>query len=140
MRVVLGKRGDYAIRAILDVAGHCDQRRKAREIAEDMEIPQKFLSRILADLVRAGVLGATAGPTGGYQLIAPPERVTLLEVIEAVEGPATARDCLLRSMPCNADSPCQVHDAWVTAEGAMLDSLRATTFAHLGTSGDACPR
>src|SRR5690242_396905 len=116
MRSVLGKRGDYAIRAVLDIAGHHGSRCKAREISSRMAIPQKYLSRILADLVRAGVLHATAGQEGGYELVAAPESVALLDVIEAVEGPTKLRECLLRGMPCNSGRMCSVHKPWVDAE------------------------
>lgn len=131
MQVVLGKRGDYAIRAVLAVARQPDTRHKAREIAEQMAIPQKFLSRILADLVRAQILRATAGPTGGYELVTSADQLTLLEVIEAMDGPSNARDCLLRSTPCNSEHPCEIHKFWVDAEEAMLDHLRSTTFADV---------
>ncbi|MEZ4503591.1 MAG: Rrf2 family transcriptional regulator [Dehalococcoidia bacterium] len=133
MQLVLGKRGDYAIRAVLDIAAHFGSRRKAREIAARMSIPQKYLSRILADLVRSGVLGATAGQEGGYELVNPPQDVTLLEVIEAVEGRTELRECLLRGTPCNSGGACSLHDPWVEAEEAMLARLRATTFADLAS-------
>lgn len=131
MQVVLGKRGDYAIRAVLDVAAHEGERRKAREIAERMSIPKKYLSRILADLVRGGVLRATAGPDGGYELTRPARDVTMLQVIEAVEGETETRDCLLRGVPCQSGGICAVHQAWVGAENAMLERLRDTTFGDL---------
>lgn len=131
MQLVLGKRGDYAIRAVLDIAAHQGSRRKAREISVRMSIPQKYLSRILADLVRAGVLRATAGQDGGYELVAPPGSVALLDVIEAVDGPTELRECLLRGTPCNTGHTCSLHDPWVEAEGAMLARLRATKFEQL---------
>ena len=131
MQVVLGKRGDYAIRAVLDIAAHEGERRKAREIAERMSIPKKYLSRILADLVRSGILQATAGPDGGYELTRPPREVTMLQAIEAVEGETETRDCLLRGVPCQSGGICAVHQAWVGAESAMLARLRETTLADL---------
>ena len=131
MQLVLGKRGDYAIRAVLDIAAHDGERRKTREIAARMSMPQKYLSRILAELVGADVLRATAGQAGGYQLSRPPEQITLLEVIEAVEGSTQIRDCLLRNAPCGTRQVCSLHHAWVEAEEAMLKKLRATTFADV---------
>lgn len=132
MQLVLGRRGDYALRAVLDVTAHHGERRKAREIAERMSIPRKYLSRILAKLVGARILRATAGPAGGYELTRPPAQLTLLEVIEAVEGQTQIRDCLLRNSPCNIRQVCSLHDVWVDAEEAMLQKLRATTFADIG--------
>jgi len=139
VQVVLGKRGDYAIRAVIDVAARHGERRKAREIAERMSIPPKYLSRILADLVRGGVLRATAGPDGGYQLTRPPRDITMLQVIEAVEGETESRDCLLRGVPCQSGGICAVHQAWVNAESAMLEQLRQTTFADLDVKAELPP-
>jgi len=137
MQVVLGKRGDYAIRAVLDVAERPHTRRKAREIAERNSIPHRFLSRILADLVRARILHATAGPSGGYELVEPADQLSLLRVIEAIDGPAADRECLLHSTPCNSDNPCAIHHVWIGAEEAMLERLRGTTFAEIAADGGA---
>jgi Rrf2 family protein len=71
MDVVLARRTDYAIRAILDVARHDGALRKAREISDAMEISPNYLARILATLVNGGMLHATAGPAGGYRLTRP---------------------------------------------------------------------
>lgn len=73
MPVTLGKHGDYAVRAALDLARHWEEApRKAREIADSMDIRLDFLKRILAKLVAQGLLASTAGPNGGYRLTQPP--------------------------------------------------------------------
>ena len=130
---MLGKRGDYAIRAVLDIAAHEGGRRKAREISAHMSIPQKYLSRILAELVRAGLLRATAGHEGGYVLTRPAAEMSLLEVIEAADGPTQIRECLMKGTPCNPTRACSLHDTWVEAEEAMLSKLRETTLADIAT-------
>ena len=132
MRVTLGRKGDYSVRAMLDVAhsyGH--DRRKARQIAAAMEIPERYLSQILAHLVRAGLLTAVAGPDGGYSLSRPPAEVTLLEVVEAAEGPITLDECVLRGGPCDWSAACPVHEAWSGAQRALTDRLAATSFEAL---------
>lgn len=132
MQLVLGKRGAYAIRSVLDVATHHGVgRRKKREIAEAMAIPEKYLARILAGLVQAGVLRATAGRDGGYELAREPGAITLLDVVEAVEGRTEPRSCLLRGAPCAANNSCPFHEAWVAAEQLMRDRLHEATFADL---------
>lgn len=129
MQITLGKRGDYAIRAVLDLSrayGH--GRRKTRQIAEAMNIPPKFLSQILADLVRAGILTATAGQDGGYELARQPAEISLLDVIMAIEGPPALPECLLRGIPCGTDGFCDVHDAWMHAQHSMTTDLAHTSF------------
>jgi Rrf2 family protein len=138
VNITLSRRGDYAIRAILDVALHHGAgRRKTREIAEAMNVPPNYLSQILAILVRKGLLVAAAGQDGGYELARPPQDVSLLDVVEAVEGPATLQRCLLRGIPCGSDGTCAVHAAWSGAQQALTDRLAATTFAALAANGNA---
>ena len=132
MQTTLGRTGDYGVRAVLDVArAHGVGRRKTREIAGAMNIPVRYLSQILALLVRADILTATAGPSGGYELARTPDDLTLLDVVEAVEGPVSLDRCVVRGIPCSSDGICAVHDAWSAAQDAMVDRLRDTTFAEL---------
>lgn len=133
MRLELGRRADYAIRATLDLAHHAPtgDRRKARAIADAMSIPASYVPQILAELVRAGVVRSVAGPDGGYVLARAPEEVTLLEILRAVDGEVTSTACVLRGGPCRWEDTCAVHDPWMQAQEALLDSLDATTFADL---------
>lgn len=132
MQITLGLRGDYGIRAVLDIARHHRRGlRKTREIAEEMNIPPKYLSRILAQLVRADLLVATAGQTGGYQLARSPGKIHMLEVIQAVQEPLELTRCVLDGIPCRSNQPCAVHSSWLTAQNAMRAELRRTNFATL---------
>jgi Rrf2 family protein len=102
-------------------------RHKAAAIAAATGIPPVFVARVLANLQRQGFLNARAGQQGGYRLARPPQEITLLEVIEAVEGPLVTRDCVLRDTTCGAQGRyCVLHDAWSTAQSALRDSLAQT--------------
>lgn len=132
VKVRLGRKGDYAVRAVLflarrDVAGL----RKAREITEEMGVPASYLPAILAQLVGAGLVTSTAGREGGYALARAPEEVTLLEVLEAVEGPVSVSECVLRGGPCSWEHECAVHRFWAAAQDAFRDELATTTFADI---------
>ena len=132
MQISLTKRGDYGIRAVLDLARNADGgRRKTREIAEAMNIPRGFLSQILATLAHAELVRATAGRDGGYVLARPAGAISLLDVIRAVEGPVGLQQCLLRGIPCGTSQFCDAHDAWARAQDALNRELAATTFADL---------
>ncbi|MCP3974553.1 MAG: Rrf2 family transcriptional regulator [bacterium] len=132
MRLTLGRKGDYAVRAVLDLARHWGQgRRKSREIATTMDIPERYVGQILAKLVRADLLMATAGPDGGYSLSRDPAEVTLLEVVEASEGAIALSACVLSGGPCDWTNVCPVHETWSLAQGAFMDQLSTTTYADL---------
>ncbi len=132
MKIALGKKGNYAVRSVLDLSMHHRKgRRKAHEIATSMQIPEKYLARILADLVRSGLISATAGRDGGYELRRPPSQICLLDVVDAAEGAIELRECVLRGIPCGKEPTCAVHDAWSAAQDAMTRQLRRTTFAEI---------
>jgi Rrf2 family protein len=140
VRVTLGKKGDYSVRVVLDLARHYRRgRRKTREIAVAMRIPNRFCSQILANLVRHGLLTAVAGREGGYALCRPPSKISLLDVVEAAEGSVELRDCLLREVPCGGRSTCSVHEAWSKAQEAMVRRLQQTSFAEIVRQESASP-
>jgi Rrf2 family transcriptional regulator, iron-sulfur cluster assembly transcription factor len=137
MRLELTKRGDYAVRAMLALARMTVDGRgtptllSARRISEAMGIPVRFLAQVLADLQRAGLVEAAPGRSGGYRLSRAAERISLLDVIEAVEGDSRRRTCVLRGGPCGLDGTCDVHDVFFRGQEALLATLERSTLAEL---------
>lgn len=132
MRVRLGRKGDYAIRAVLDLARHEGEgRRKTREIADDMAIPESYLPAILAELVAAGIVSSLAGRDGGYALARPASSVSLLSVIEVSEGGMDIEQCVLTGGVCGWERECAVHRFWIAAHDAFRERLAAVSFADV---------
>ena len=131
MRIHLGRRGDYAVRAVFHLARCPKDRCKTREIAEAMDIPPKYLPQILSELVRAGLLDAQAGRSGGYSLAAAAEEIDLLQVVQIAEGPVDLSTCVLRGGACDWDDACPVHETWDSAQAAFAAELAATNFSDL---------
>lgn len=131
MRLELNRRTDYAIRACLRLATAGDQPLSSRRIAAETDVPERFLARVLVELVGAGVVDAQLGRTGGYRLRRPPKELTLLELVEAVEGPTMIVRCVLRQRGCQPGEPCSIHPVWAAARKGILDVLEATTLADL---------
>ncbi len=130
MRLELTKRGDYAIRAMLALTrGAGNGLLSARRISDAMTIPVRFLPQVLADLQRAGLVEAAPGRAGGYRLAREATEISLLDVIEAVEGDSRRRSCVLRGGPCGVDGTCDVHDVFFRGQEAMLATLEAETLA-----------
>jgi Rrf2 family protein len=132
VRMELTKRGDYAVRAMLALARAPDgQLISVRRIAEEMTIPVRFLPQVMGDLAAAGLVEATTGRAGGYRLARPATEVSLLDVVEAVEGDSRRRTCVLRGGPCALDGSCDVHDVFFAAQDAMLQALAQARLADL---------
>jgi Rrf2 family iron-sulfur cluster assembly transcriptional regulator len=127
MRLDLTKRSDYAIRAMLALTMVDVGLLSSRKIAEEMKIPPRFLPQIMGDLTRAGLVNAHPGRAGGYQLARKADSVTLLQVIEAVEGDPHRQICVMRGTACGQDGECSVHDVFYAAETAILHELSSAT-------------
>lgn len=137
MRLELTRRGDYAVRAMLALASRAaDTSVSAREVALEMGIPVGYLPRIMGDLARSGLVVSTVGRSGGYRIGRPPARISLLEVIEAVEGDSRRQTCVLRDVPCGRDGHCQVHAVFSAAQQALLDRLAKATLADIPSLAD----
>jgi Rrf2 family protein len=132
MRLELTKRGDYAVRAVLALArGSGNGLLSARRISVAMDIPVRFLPQVLTDLSRAGLVEAAPGRSGGYRLKRDPATITLLEVIEAVEGDSRRQACVLRGAPCGVDGYCDVHNVFFAGQEALRGTFARTTLANL---------
>ena len=103
----------------------------SRKIAEEMKIPPRFLPQIMGDLTRAGLVEAHPGRSGGYKLAKSASSVTLLTVIEAVEGDPHRQICVMRGTACGADGECGVHDVFYAAESAILEKLSGATLQSI---------
>lgn len=140
MRLELTRRGDYAVRAMVALAAApAGEWVSVPRIATEMSIPERFLPRVMRDLGQAELVEARTGRSGGYRLAIPAARLTLLDVIEAVEPPDDDRRCVLRGIACGVDGRCVVHDAFSDAREAHRDRLAATTLAMLVSAPTSVP-
>lgn len=141
MDLNLGKRADYSIRAVLDLAHHHGVgRRTAAQIAESMQIPTTYLPALLAELVRGGLVVSTPGRGGGYELARTPEQISLLEIIEQTDGPILAQECVLRGGPCHWTDACAVHQPWAEAQEAFRGQLAGIALRRLVDEDDQAIR
>ena len=94
-------RTDYGIRALIYLANHRGSHAKAADIGSAMGIPTGFLQQVLQELQRARLVSSRSGPSGGYLLAHAPEDITILEIVETLEGPIGTSECALprRSLP-----------------------------------------
>ncbi len=125
VRLELTRKTDLALRALqtLPSAGAL---RKGSELADELGTSAGFLVQVLAPLTSAGWVRSVPGPRGGYQATEAAPDASLLQLIEAVEGPVESDRCVLREQPCPALVSCALHDAWMPARDALVARLAAT--------------
>lgn len=131
MKIVTTRRSDYGMRAVICLAGTTRDLVTAAEIAEEMEIPQGFLHQVLQELQRGGLIRSTSGRRGGYALTRRPEEISVLEVLEALEGPLGVGECALRGGPCRWDDVCALHEVWSAGRAAFCESLASSSLADV---------
>ncbi len=132
----ISRRADYAMRVILDLAMlPSGMRARARDIARRQAIPYAFLQKIIRDLCAAGFIEASRGRRGGVRLARPPESITLLEVLEAMEGPIRLNRCSREPHLCPRSSFCAIHPIWAQAQAYLEQLLGSTTFAEVAKRG-----
>ena len=124
-------RADYAIRALLELAAAGDDPVRADAIAQAQTIPSKFLENLLVDLRRARLVVSQRGRIGGYRLARPATKVTLADVIRAIDGPlAGVRD----DAPEDVSYPgaaANLREVWIALRASMRQVLEATTLADV---------
>ncbi|MBA4372821.1 MAG: Rrf2 family transcriptional regulator [Thermodesulfovibrio sp.] len=120
---------DYAVRCILYLSRYAGETPIMIEtISEEMRIPRSFLAKILQRLAKAGIVQSFRGVKGGFQLKRPPSAISLLDVVEAIEGPVAMNRCTIDPQRCDLSGACTVHPVWQTLQALVVDYLGKTTF------------
>jgi Rrf2 family protein len=128
----LTRAADYAIRVMIHMAALPPGTRTSRtELATGAGCPDQFLSKVLQDLTRAGLVISHRGNTGGFELPEVHRNTNLLEIVEAVEGPMRLNLCLMHDKACERQSWCPAHPVWARAQEAMVAVLRNATIEDL---------
>lgn len=128
----LTRAGEYAVRCLLYIYKQGEGVVVSkREIAGQMDIPEQFLGKVAQQLSRQGLMEIVQGAKGGYRVSMKPEELTLLDVVEAIDGEIFLNDCLIRSVTCFREERCAVHQIWKKARERLRDTLQEADFATL---------
>lgn len=133
MRLEITRKADLAARAVVLLARH-GGRMKSADLAAALDTTAGFVPQVLGPLVERGWITSVPGPTGGYEVAIAPERLSVLEVVEAVEGPTVTGRCIVVDRPCNQAGHCTLHHPWSRARAGLLEELSGTTLADLEVS------
>ena len=125
------KQADYAVRAVLYLARLGQGNRAATsKIAEEKHIPPSFLATIVSQFSIAGILHTSRGARGGVTMARKPEDVTLLEVVEAIDGPILLNECAHPDSMCVFTKDCPLTSIWQSAQRDLVDRLKGANFAQ----------
>ena len=134
------QQADYAVRAILDLALRPNgERASCEEIARRQGIPVAFLTKICARLAAEGLVQSQRGVNGGIWLARPAQEITLLEVVEAIDGPITFNRCNRQPSECERSRTCPVHSVWSELCRDFRARLSAYNFATMAQNLNRVP-
>lgn len=125
MRLEITRKTNLALRAMAALRSPAG-RLSGMELAAQVGTSTTFLAQVMTPLVRRGWVTSQPGRSGGYELSNGGGDISVLDVIEAVEGPTDTEMCVLREGSCAADEPCATHNAWSRARTALIKELAAT--------------
>jgi Rrf2 family protein len=129
----LTRKGEYAIRGIVYLATRPDdQVCLLSDIAAAVDVPPTFLAKIFQQFSKIGLVKSYRGTGGGFILGRPADKITLLEVVEAVEGPIIPNRCVVKG-DCPRDATCNVHPVWVDVQSQVREILVKVTLHDLAT-------
>jgi Rrf2 family transcriptional regulator, iron-sulfur cluster assembly transcription factor len=129
---VLSNTAQYALRAMIYLGQHEGEGPiRVDEIAERLDVPRNYLSKILHALVKSGVLRSLRGPRGGFALSKPSGSVSLYEVVAPFDDIEARRVCLLGRKECSDINPCVIHDHWKATATHVAKFFRETSLAEV---------
>jgi Rrf2 family protein len=128
----LTRAADYAVRVMIHLATlPAGTRVQRNTLAEATGVPESFMSKVLQGLVRARLIASRRGVDGGFELSVSAQTTSLLDVIEAIEGPIQLNFCLGPGHNCERQNYCAAHFVWAEAQDAMTAVLRRAKIAEL---------
>jgi Rrf2 family protein len=130
VKLEVTRMSDLAIRALIALDPP-RARLKSGELAARLDATPAFMAQVMVPLVRRGWVDSAPGPNGGYLLGADLAELSVLDVIEAVEGPTDTGRCVVADGPCGGDGFCALHDAWARARAMLAEHLAATPVAEV---------
>ena len=134
----LSKKTDYALLALKDLAsGPAAMSCSAREIAARYDIPVELMAKVLQRLARRGLLESHQGTRGGYKLSRPADRISVADVIQAIDGPVLVTACSDEDETCEQNSKCNVRDPLWRLKDRIVQALVSFTLQELAEDDDA---
>jgi Rrf2 family protein len=133
--LIISTKGDYGMRAAIDLARNYDfgEPVQVKDIADRQDIPKDYLSLIMVDLRKGGVVESVRGPRGGYRLSRSPANISMGEILEILEGPIQLLDCTsdATTHQCSQQSGCNMRNVWTYLTETIGKVLRETTLQQL---------
>jgi Rrf2 family transcriptional regulator, iron-sulfur cluster assembly transcription factor len=134
--MLLSKSCVYGLRAALYLASKGEgEFTPIKRMSEKLDLSFHFLTKILQQLTADGLLESFKGPKGGVKLARSADKITLIDIVLAIDGPDMLTQCALGLPGCGLKNPCPLHDQWAETRDKIRDMLQQTTLTDLADKG-----
>ena len=127
----LGKLTDYGTVVMTALAMRPEALRNAHELADETHVAAPTVSKLLKQLAKSGLVESIRGAHGGYRLARTPDRITVADVVSALEGPIALTQCAVHEGGCSIESHCGVRGNWRLINSAIRQALESVTLAQM---------
>jgi Rrf2 family protein len=131
--MIFSKSSEYAIRAMVYLAFHSSPEKKIgiKQLAADLDFPEHFLGKVMQDLAKKHIIKSTKGPNGGFYLTEDAMDISLLSLIDAIDGLEFFNTCGLGLHECNDQKPCPIHNQYQIIKGNLYKLLSEKTIRNM---------
>ena len=137
--MIYSKTCEYAIRSLIYFAAHPEAgSATVKDVSKDSGVPPAYVAKIFQCLAKSRILSSQRGPSGGYSLLIPASKLSLLKIVKALDDLTKSpfSNCVMGLDKCNDKNPCPLHPVWTKAKDEMLEKLESSTVADMAVLGD----
>lgn len=127
----LSKTSKYAFRILGHMAKNEKALYSAQQLHKDIEVPERYLRRLLTDLSKSGFIKSIQGRQGGFTFARDISRIFLIEIVEAIDGSASLDSCILGYESCAFNHSCPMHNIWEETKKKVIETLTKTSLRDI---------
>ena len=127
----LSKTSKYAFRILVHMAKDEKALYSAHQLHKDIDVPERYLRRLLTDLSKNGFIKSTQGRQGGFTFARDISTITLLQIVKAVDGLESLNECILGYEKCQFNNSCPMHDVWEETKLKVINTLSKTSLKDI---------
>lgn len=129
MPVLFSRACEYAIHGLVEMARYPEEEFwRIQDLAQKINVPSSVLAKTFQTLVKEQILYSAKGPGGGFSFALPTKKISLMKIVNIIDGSNLFQNCILGHLECNGNHLCPIHELWESARDIILNNLNQTTF------------
>lgn len=128
MPTLFSRACEYTIHGLVEMARYPEEKFwRIQDLAQEINAPPSVLAKLFQTLVKKQILKSKKGPGGGFSFAIPTKKISLIKIVNIIDGSSLFQNCILKHTKCNSNYPCPLHEQWEKARDIILDNLSRKT-------------